>query len=83
MRYFIVKYVKRPDGKIDEIVSTNKSLKSYDVMSANIILDFKNKSIEKCHYKNAPQINRDWSFLVEYYSKYYKNIIDMLEQTAA
>lgn len=79
MRYFIVKYTKRPDGRVDEIVSTSNSLKKYDIMTANIILDFKNKIVEKCHYKNAPNINRNWQFLVDYYNKHYSSVISNLQ----
>lgn len=83
MRYFIVQYIKRADGKIDEVVSTAKRLRKYDIMSANIILDFKEHHIEKCFLKNAPDINRDWNFLVNYYSTHYKDFIQILEKTAA
>ena len=83
MRYFIVQYVKKADGKIDEVVSTSRYVRRNDMMSANVILDFKQRSVEKCYVNNAPNINRDWNFLVDYYSNFYSDIIQTLEKTAA
>ncbi len=42
-RYMIVSYVKKPNGKWDEITDFKNSLKTKHYQTAKVILDFKDK----------------------------------------
>jgi hypothetical protein len=46
-RYMIVTYIKKPNGKWDELTEFKNSLKTSHVQTAKVILDFKNKTCVK------------------------------------
>lgn len=77
MRYFLVSYVKKPNGQIDEAVSLTKSLKLSDNQNNNVILDFKEKKVVQCFVDGA-RVETDWERLFSYYSQHYPNIIERL-----
>jgi len=79
MRYFLVTYVKKPDGKIDEQVEISKNLKEKDITQCNIILDFKEKNVQK-NVIQGQQMNLTWDALLEYYKNVYPNQIADLEK---
>jgi hypothetical protein len=79
MRYFLVTYVTKPDGKIDEQVEISKNLKDRDITMCNIILDFKEKNVQK-NVVQGNVMNLSWSTLLEYYKKVYPDQIDQLEK---
>ena len=47
MRYLVLIYVRRPDGKIDELMTVTKNLKNRDLQTAGVILDFKDCRVIK------------------------------------
>jgi len=79
MRYFIVTYLRKPDGKIDEQVEIAKTLKERDISTANIILDFKEKKVQKSviQGQNVPTV---WDTIVAHYRQVYPDYIDQLEK---
>jgi hypothetical protein len=79
MRYLVVTYVKKPDGKIDEQVEITKNLKERDITMSNVILDFKEKKVQKSTV-NGQQIQTSWDVLVEHYRKIYPDYIAELEK---
>jgi len=79
MRYFLVTYVRKPDGKIDEQVEISKNLKEKDITQCNIILDFKEKNVQK-NVIQGQVMNLPWDTLIEYYKKVYPDHIEKLEQ---
>ena len=79
MRYFLVTYVVKPDGKIDEQVQISRNLKERDITMCNIILDFKEKNVQK-NVVQGNVMNLPWSTLLEYYKKVYPDQIDQLEK---
>jgi len=77
MRYLILTYYRKPDGKIDEVMAVAKNLKSRDHAMANVILDFKKLSVEKCTM-NGINVPRNFDRIVEYYMQYYESTITRL-----
>ena len=79
MRYFLVTYVRKPDGKIDEQVAISKNLKERDLTTCNIILDFKEKNVQK-NVVQGQVMNLSWETLTDYYKKVYPDQIEQLEK---
>ena len=79
MRYFLVTYIKKPNGQIDEQVAVSRNLKDRDHQMCNVILDYKLRKVEKCVIDSVAQ-QREWDKLNEYYKNYYPNLVDQLEE---
>ena len=79
MRYFLVTYVTKPDGKIDEQVEISKNLRDKDIATCNIILDFKQRKVVK-NIVQGQNMNLSWTSLIDYYSKIYPDQIAELER---
>jgi hypothetical protein len=78
MRYFIITYLRKPNGQIDEQCEVTKKVKERDLTTANVILDFKEKKVEKCMIEGQV-ITMDWDNAYEYYKRVYPAIIERLE----
>jgi hypothetical protein len=79
MRYLIINYLKQPNGKMDEVVAVAKRIKTRDIQSAAVILDFKLRSVEKCSMDGVV-VPKDWYRIRDFYHQYYGQIIDDLEK---
>ena len=77
MRYLILTYYKKADGKIDETMAVSRNLKTRDIQTANVILDFKTLSVLKCSM-GGEQVPRDWDRIVSYYHQHYAATIERL-----
>ena len=77
MRYLILTYYTKADGRIEESMEVSKRLKTRDIQTANVILDFKELRVEKCHMGGV-QVPKDFNRIVEYYMQHYENIIKRL-----
>ena len=77
MRYLILTYYKKPDGKIDETMAVAKNLKTRDIQTANVILDFKTLSVLKSSM-GGEQVPRNWDRIVGYYHQHYAATIERL-----
>lgn len=77
MRYLIITYYRKADGKIDESTAVTRNLKASDYQTANVILDFKKLDVVKCSMGGV-NVPRDFNRIVEYYMQYYENIITRL-----
>ncbi len=64
-RYMIVTYVKKPNGKWDELTEFKNSIRMKHIQSAKVILDFKEK---KCVVNS---LNREAGFddMLEFYKR--------------
>jgi hypothetical protein len=78
MRYFVITYVRKPNGQIDEQCEVTKKIKERDLTTANVILDFKEKKVEKCMIEGQV-ITMDWNNAYDYYKRVYPSIIERLE----
>lgn len=79
MRYLILTYVTRPNGKIDEQMEVSRRLRTRDHQMANVILDFKELKVLKCSMGGV-QVPRDFERIVQYYMQHYEATISRLFQ---
>ena len=79
MRYLVLIYVKRPDGKIDEMMTVTKNLKNRDLQTAGVILDFKQCKVVRASM-DGKTVPKDWDRIVSYYYQHYAYIIERLFQ---
>lgn len=77
MRYLILTYYKKADGQIDEVMAVSKNLKTRDLQTANVILDFKELKVLKCSM-GGEQVPKDWERIVGYYHQHYASTIERL-----
>ena len=82
MRYFLITFIRRPNGQIDEETQTVNRLKNKDLISANVILDFKDEKLVKCRMTEG-NIPVDWNTVVGYYSKHYGDTFAQLVRANA
>jgi len=79
MRYLLIVFVRKPNGQIDEQISISKRLRTSDLQTCNVILDYAKKKIQKCVIEGNT-IDTDWEKLNEYYRKVYPTLVDQLEK---
>ena len=77
MRYLLLTYYTKPDGKIDEAMAVSTKIKLRDHQTANVILDFKELKVLKCSV-NGVNATKDWDTVVSTYYEHYANIIERL-----
>ena len=77
MRYFVITYVKKPSGQLDEQSQVVRNLKNRDLQMSSVILDFKKLQVVKCNF-NGVSVPREFNRIVEYYYQHYKNTMDRL-----
>lgn len=77
MRYLTLTYVTRPNGKIDEVLNVTKNIKTRDLQTCNVILDFRRLEVVKCTM-NGTNVPRDWDRVVGYYHQHYASTIERL-----
>lgn len=77
MRYLLITYVQRPEGKIDEVMAVAKNVRPRDLQTCNVVLDFKQLEVVKASM-DGTTIPKDFDRIVEYYYQYYQNTIDRL-----
>ena len=79
MRYLLLTYYTKPDGKIDEAMTVATKIKTKDWQTVNVILDFKELKVLKCSVGDAVAV-KDWDRVVSAYYEHYSNIIERLFQ---
>lgn len=79
MRYLLIVFVRKPNGQIDEQVSISKRVRTSDLQTCNVILDFAKKNVEKCVVEGKV-VDTDWDKMIEYYKRVYPTLIDQLEK---
>jgi hypothetical protein len=77
MRYLLLTYYTKPDGKIDESMTVSKRVKPGDLQTANVILDFKKLEVVKASM-GSTMVPRDWDRIVSYYYQHYASTIERL-----
>ena len=58
-------------------MSVSKRIKTRDLQTASVILDFKKLEVVKCSM-NGVQVPRDWNRIVTYYHQHYEATIERL-----
>jgi len=79
MRYLVLTYYMKANGQTDEAMAVSKNLKTRDLQTASVILDFKKLEVVKCSMGGV-QVPRNFHKIVEYYMQHYENIIKRLFQ---
>jgi hypothetical protein len=79
MRYLVITYIRKADGKIDEQLEVVKNLKERDLTTGNVILDFKEKKVQKSVVQGQ-QVQTSWDIIVEHYRQVYPDYIAELEK---
>lgn len=79
MRYLLITFIRKPNGQIDEQVTISKKVRTSDVQSCNVILDYAKKKIDKCVIEGKV-VDSDWGKMNEYYKRIYPTLIDQLEK---
>lgn len=79
MRYLLLTYYHKPDGKIDEAMTVANKIKPKDLQTVNVILDFKECRVIKCSMNNVV-VDKNWDKIVSYYYEHYSAIIERLFQ---
>lgn len=77
MRYFIVNYYTKANGKVDEATTVSKKVKTRDLQSASIILDFKTCTVLKSTMGGVV-VPKDFQKIASFYHQHYPNIIERL-----
>ncbi len=82
MRYLLISFLRKRAGQIDEMVSVSKRVRTSDMNSANVILDFADKKVVKCIIEGQ---NHDTTFdkMRDYYARVYPNLVEQLEREAS
>jgi len=81
MRYLLVSFLRKTNGRIDEIVSVSKEVTPRDKENANVIVDFGTQTIVKSVIEGKEQ-DTDFGKLRDYYLKVYPNLIGQLDREA-
>ena len=82
-RYFIVTYSYQPDGSMNEAVRVDERVRKQDMLRANVILDFKEKRIEKLRLAEHNRSMSEWDLVREYYHEQHKDLIERLEKDSS
>ena len=64
-RYMIVKYIKKPDGKYDEVTEFKRHYRSNDLQMSKVILDFEKKAV----IKNGLNPDAGYDDMIEFYKR--------------
>ena len=79
MRYLLLTYYTKPNGKIDEAMTIATKIKTRDHQTVNVILDFKELKVIKAAMNNVT-VPKDWDRIVGYYYQHYSATIERLFQ---
>jgi hypothetical protein len=79
MRYLLLTYYTKPNGKIDEAMTIATKIKTRDHQTVNVILDFKDLKVLKCSMGETA-VPKDWDRIVGYYYQHYSATIERLFQ---
>ena len=77
MRYFVITYIQKPNGQMDEQNQVTRNLKTRDLQMASVILDFKKLEVVKATL-NGVLVPKDFDRIVQYYYQHYKSTMDRL-----
>jgi hypothetical protein len=77
MRYLLLTYYRKASGQIDEAMSVSRNIKTRDIQTANVILDFKKLEVVKANMDGV-SVPKDFNRIVEYYHQHYASTIERL-----
>lgn len=77
MRYLLLTYLTKPNGQVDEIMAVSKNIKSRDLQTCNVILDFKNLKVVKASLSGS-NVEHNFDKIAAYYHQHYSATIERL-----
>lgn len=77
MRYLIVRYLRQPSGKMNEEIAVTRALRTRDLQTAAVILDFRDLQVVMASL-DGKTVPRDFDRICQYYQQHYKTTIDQL-----
>ena len=81
MRYLLITFMRKPGGQIDELVAVGKKVKTSDLQTCNVIIDYADKKVLKCVIEGKV-VDTDFERMDAYYKQVYPNLISQLEKEA-
>jgi hypothetical protein len=78
MRYLLITFTRQPGGRIDEQAGFGNAVKSSDLQTCNVILDYQEQKVVKCVIEGK-MVPTSFEKMHEYYKKVYPNIITQME----
>ena len=81
MRYLLISFMRKVGGQIDEMVSVSKRVRTSDLQSCNVILDFAEKKVHKCVIEGKVH-ETTFVQMREYYARIYPQLVTQLEREA-
>lgn len=79
MRFLLITYLRQPGGQIDEQVAFSKSIKPRDLQTVNVIMDYKERKVNKCVIEGKV-VPTDFEKLHNYYKDVYPSLIEQMEK---
>lgn len=79
MRYLNITYLRQPGGQIDEQVAYTKNLKTNDIQTCNVIMDYKERKVVKCVIEGKI-VPTTFENLDAYYKDVYPSLIENMER---
>ena len=77
MRYLLFNYFTKPNGQIDEVMSVSKKLRTRDLQTASVIIDFRDLRVIQATL-DGKIIPKDFDRIVQYYMQHYEQVIKRL-----
>jgi hypothetical protein len=77
MRYLLITYLRKPGGQIDEQVTVAKRVRTSDIQTCSVIVDYQNKKVDKCVIEGKV-VDTDYEKMTDYYKQIYPHLIDQL-----
>lgn len=78
----MLQYARQANGQIDEQVSFSKKVKTNDLQTMNVILDYKEQKVVKCVIEGKV-VPTSFEKMNEYYKEVYPSLIEQLERVQA
>ena len=79
MRYLLITFARQPGGAIDEQVGFSKKVKTSDLQTCNVIIDYKEQRVIKCVIEGKV-VDTDFDRMNAYYKQVYPELIAQLEK---
>jgi hypothetical protein len=73
--------MRKDNGQIDEMVSVSKRVRTSDMNSQNVILDFADKKVVKCIIEGKEH-DTTFDLMKQYYLRVYPTLVEQLEKEA-
>jgi hypothetical protein len=77
----MIQFIRKPGGQIDELVNVSRKMKTSDITTKNVIMDYADRSVKKCVIEGK---THDTTFekMDLYYKRIYPKLIEQLEKEA-